>query len=140
MGFYSDMIPNIQYVMGPLHEISGSKSEFIWTESQNDAFNRSKELLMNSAVLAIPSNSDDAELILTTDASSTGYGASLTEKLHGIERPIGFTSGSFRKSQLNWTIAEKEAFAFIQGLNFFYTYIYMVETLHLEPTTGHCHT
>ena len=29
MGFYSELIPNIQYVMGPLHEISGSKSEFL---------------------------------------------------------------------------------------------------------------
>ena len=124
MGFYSELIPNIQYVMGPLHEISGSKSEFLWNEAQEEAFQRSKELLVNSSTLAIPSNDDNAELILSTDASSNGYGASLTEKLHGVERPIGFTSGSFRKSQLNWTISEKEAFAFVQGLNFFYTYLY----------------
>ena len=100
MGFYSELIPNIQYVMGPLHEISGSKSEFLWNEAQEEAFQRSKELLVNSSTLAIPSNDDNAELILSTDASSNGYGASLTEKLHGVERPIGFTSGSFRKSQI----------------------------------------
>ena len=88
MGFYSELIPNIQYVMGPLHEISGSKSEFIWKDAQEEAFLRAKELLVNSSTMAIPSNDDNAELILCTDASSTGYGARLTEKLHEVERPI----------------------------------------------------
>jgi len=124
MGFYSDLIPTIQYTMGPLHEICGSKSEFVWTDNQERAFLRAKELLVNSSYLSFPSNSDDGKLILSTDACETGYGACLTELLHGCEQPIGFTSGRFRNSQLNWTIAEKEAYAFVEGLNFFYTYLY----------------
>jgi len=124
MGFYSDLIPTIQYTMGPLHEICGSKSEFAWTDIQERAFLRAKELLVNSSYLSFPSNSEDSKLILSTDASETGYGACLTELLHGCEQPIGFTSGNFRSSQLNWTISEKEAFAFVEGLNFFHTYLY----------------
>ena len=52
-------------------------------------------MLVNNSTPAIPSNDDNAELILSTDASNTGYGAGLTEHLHSVERPIGFTSESF---------------------------------------------
>ena len=124
MSFYSDLIPNIQYVMGPLHKICGLKADFLWEEEQDQAFERAKELLVNSSYLCFPSNCPDAELILTTDASKDGYGACLAESKDGVEHPIGFTSGSFRNSQINWTIAEKEAYAFVTGLNFFYTYLY----------------
>ena len=85
-----------------------------------------KELLAHSATLAFPSNTENSQLILATDASCLGWGAVLTEKelTTEIERPIGFTSGRFRGPQERWCIAEKEAFAFVSALNFFYVYVY----------------
>ena len=123
--FYSTVVPALQYVMGDLHEITGSKTHFDWTAKQEAAFNRVKELLVNSATLAFPSNNPNSKLILSTDASKEGWGAALTERgPDGLERPIGFTSGRFRDAAMNWIIAEKEAAAFVNALNYFYVYLY----------------
>ena len=123
--FYSTVVPDLQYVMGSLHEITGSKSVFEWNREREEAFERIKELLVNSATLAFPSNSPNSKLILSTDASKEGWGAALTERGEdGLERPIGFTSGRFRDAAYNWIIAEKEAAAFINALNYFYVYLY----------------
>ena len=123
--FYGTVVPNLQYTMGPLHEIAGLKSSFKWGADQEEAFERVKELLVNSATLAFPSHGLNSKLVLSTDASSLGWGAALTELGEdGLERPIGFTSGRFRNASERWCIAEKEAFAFINALNFFYVYLY----------------
>ena len=123
--FYSTVVPSLQFVMGDLHEITGSKSDYTWTPKQEEAFNRVKELLVKSATLSFPSNDPNTKLILSTDASKEGWGAALTERgPDGLERPIGFTSGRFRDAAMNWIIAEKEAAAFVNALNYFYVYLY----------------
>ena len=125
IGFYSNLIRDLQFILGPLHSISGKTAEFVWGAQQEEAFVQAKERLAHSATLAFPRMDQDSKLILSTDASHLGWGAVLTEMgPEGIERPIGFTSGRFRNSSLNWVIAEKEAYAFVQALNFFYVYLY----------------
>ena len=125
IGFYTNLIPDLQFILGPLHAISGKTAEFVWGKEEDAAFELAKERLVKSATLAFPKMDKDSKLVLSTDASHLGWGAVLTEiGLDGIERPIGFTSGRFRKASLNWIIAEKEAYAFVQALNFFYVYLY----------------
>ena len=51
----------------------------------------------------------DEPIHIYTDASGLYWGGVLTQ--NGL--PLCFTSGKFSKSQLNWTILDKEAFAVI---------------------------
>ena len=121
ISFYTSSIPRLQHTLAPLHEISGSKAKFNWGPPQEEAFAKAKELLASCGSLAFPSRCDDNTLILTTDASNTGFGGVLTEKdKDGKEKPLGYYSGTFRDSQVNWPIREKELYALFYGLEHFY--------------------
>ena len=123
--FYSETVPNLQLNMGPLHRITGSTKDYIWDAEMDSAFNKVKELLANSVTLAYPRLGEKDRLILTTDACDKGFGCVLSEiNENAIERPLGFTSGCFRGAQERWKILEKECYALIQGLEYFYVYLY----------------
>ena len=50
-------------------------------------------------------------IFLQTDASDYGIGAYLFQLVDGIEKPVDFISKKLVKSQLAWTVPEKEAYA-----------------------------
>ena len=121
VGFYTTSLPMLQAIMGPLHAISGTKSKFEWKAEQQTAFDEVKQILSSCGPLAFPSKLGDYPLFLTSDASDTGYGSVLSERQpDGSERPLGYLSGTFRNSQVNWPIMEKELYSFYAGLNYFY--------------------
>ncbi|KAE9185100.1 hypothetical protein PF005_g21391 [Phytophthora fragariae] len=81
------------------------------------AFDQVKDALANAAVLNFPD--DEATTCLFTDASDVGYAINVTQvkdfdpKIPATEqqhRLIHCSSGTFTGSQLNWTVAEMEAF------------------------------
>ena len=119
--FFTSSIPSLQFILGPLHEITGSKAKFVWGERQEEAFLEAKQLLSSCGSLCFPSDSPDNTLVLTTDSSDLGYGSLLTEvSKDGIEKPLGYFSGNFQETQIRWPIREKELFSFYQALEFFY--------------------
>lgn len=119
--YYTTSLPMLQFVLGPLHEISGSKAKFEWTAKQEDAYQQVKEILASCGPLAFPDKDGKAPMYLTTDASDIGYGGVLSETgENGAERPLGYFSGSFRNSSLNWPILEKELYSLYHGLCYFY--------------------
>jgi len=123
--FYAETVPNLQLAMGPLHQITGKTKDFAWTDEIDESFQKVKNLLANSVTLAYPRLGEQDRLILTTDASETGYGCVLSEIGEDqIERPLGFSSGTFRGAQERWKIVEKECYALVQGLEYFYVYLY----------------
>ena len=123
--FYSTLVPKLQYKLAPLHAISGSKADFDWTDEQEKAFDEVKTALLAKTGLAFPSTLPTAKLIVTTDASDTGYGGMLSQKIgDDPEQPLGFTSGFFRGPSTRWAINEKELFAFIKTLEVFHHHTY----------------
>ena len=44
---------------------------------------------------------------------------------NALERPLGFSSGRFRDSQVKWPIKEKEMYAFVSGLEIFHINLYL---------------
>ena len=107
LNFYCTSLPMLQAVLDPLHKISGSSSTFKWGDEQQIAFEKAKEILTNCTHLAFPS--ENGSLILTTDASDKAYGGCLSEiNEMGIEVPIRYFSGTFKSSEKNWIIREKE--------------------------------
>ena len=119
--FYSTAIPLLQFVLSPLHSITGTKSEFDWADAQEESFLEAKRLLSSCGPIGFPTNEKGSSIILTTDASDKGYGAVLSEtQADGTERPLGFLSGTFRDAQERWIIREKELYAFFHGVEYFY--------------------
>jgi len=76
--------------------------------------------------MSYPDTDPRRTLFLTTDASNRGFGSVLTQlDSNGIERPLGFHSGSFKGSQENWEIRVKEMYAFFISLDFFHDYLFL---------------
>jgi hypothetical protein len=123
--FYSTLVPKLQFKLAPLHAISGSKTEYDWTSKQDEAFDDVKASLLAKTGLAFPSTDPDAQLIVTSDASDTGYGGMLSQKIgDNPEQPLGYTSGFFRGPAVRWAINEKELFAFLKTLEVFHHHTY----------------
>lgn len=94
------------------------------TSDERAAFDAVKDLLINSATLAHPS--DHATTCLFTDASQTGWAVVVTQvddfdpKVPIVEqqhRLLQCLSGTFTGSQLNWSVTEKEAFPLIMAVD-----------------------
>ena len=117
VNFYSTNLPELQRILDPLHKISGTTSKFVWGQRQQEAYEKAKEIMGGSGTLDFPN--EQGELILTTDASQSGYGGCLSQILKdGTEKPIRYFSGTFKGSEMNWIIREKELYSFYFGVQF----------------------
>ena len=63
--------------------------------------------------------SDTAPITLHTDASDYGVGGYLFQTLDGIDQPVAFVSKLLNKSQLRWSVIQKE----VSGI--FYSCMYL---------------
>ena len=68
-----------------------------------------KDYLQEAPILRYPDPA--AYYILYTDASKYAYAGVLTQSIDGSDHPVAYTSGLFRRSQLNWAALTKEAYA-----------------------------
>ena len=67
--------------------------------------------------------SDTAPITLHTDASDYGVGGYLFQTVDGIDQPVAFVSRSLNKSQLRWSVIQKEAYGI------FYSCMYLQSLL-----------
>ena len=67
--------------------------------------------------------SDIAQITLHTNASDYGVDGYLFQKVDGIDQPIAFVSKSLNKSQLRWSVIQKEAYGI------FYSCMYLQSLL-----------
>ncbi|GFX41934.1 transposon Tf2-9 polyprotein [Trichonephila clavipes] len=73
----------------PLTNLLRKDTPFEWTSETQEAFDDIKKAILNPPVLALPDQ--DAELQITTDASSRGIGAVLEQKYPNSEvKPLYF--------------------------------------------------
>ena len=129
VAFLSTSCPLLQYKCRALHEVAGKgKRKFEWTEKLQESFDSVKEHITQSCLMAYPSSDPRRRIFLTTDASDKGYGAILTQQdPHGREKPIGFLSGTFKDSQKNWPIRDKELYGLYRGLEQFFDYLWLTK-------------
>ena len=71
-------IPNLAETTQPLRELLVKNRLWTWTENQQSAFNKTKELLTLSPVLTL--FDPNLETAVSADASSFGLGAVLKQK------------------------------------------------------------
>ena len=110
-GYYRRFIKNFSQISQPLTELmptpqkknkkkSKEQKPWHWGEKQESAFNRLKELLSSTPILAYADYTKPFELHI--DASGIGLGAVLYQNQDGKNRVIAYASRGLTKSEKNY--------------------------------------
>ena len=133
VNFYRRFIANCSVISRPLSQLLKSK-KLEWTQECQDSFERLKTCLVNPPILSYPDYSSDKPLELFTDASYFGAGACLTQEQDGEQKIIAYISTTFNKSELNYSVLDKELTALRWGIKrlkpFLYGHFFVVHTDH----------
>ena len=126
-------IPNLAQINEPLRQLLRKDNEWIWSQPQDLAFKKIKEMLTSPAVLA--HYNVNTECIVAADASQYGIGAVLLQvDSHGNRRPISYASRSLSDTEKRYAVIEKEALASIWACEKFNDYLlgrpFQLETDH----------
>ena len=125
--------PNLATATEPLRALLKKESAWAWGPPQDTAFQRTKEGLITTPVLA--HYSPERETIIAADASASGLGAVLMQiQDDGTRRPVSYISRALTDAEKNYAVIEKEALAATWASERFSEYIlgkqYTLETDH----------
>ena len=120
--YYGRFLPHRPSVLAPLYVLLQTDTPWRWTPTEQEAFNRSKELLTSSTVVV--HFNPELPIILACDASAYGVGAVLAHKMpDGSERPVGFASRTLSKAEKGYSQIEKEGLSCVFGVTKFHAYL-----------------
>ena len=120
--FYRRFIPDFSNIAEPLTKLTRKHAKFEWTDQCQMAFDVLKQKLCTPPVLAFPDPTKP--YILYTDASENCIVGLLAQECPDGERPLQYLSHQLSKSQRNWPIIEKEAYAIVFALQKFRQFLY----------------
>ena len=107
----------------PLFALTKKGVEYEWTKQCQDVFERLKDLLTTSPILAFPNFSKG--FLLATDASGIGLGAVLSQVQEDDSiRPIVYASRTLQKHECNYGVTELEALGVVWAVKHFRSYLY----------------
>ena len=123
LNYYGKFLPNLSTVLTPLHALLHKNVRYNWTERQEQAFTKSKQLVQSSQLLV--HYDPNKPIALACDASPYGVGAVISHVMEdGDERPICFASRSLTKAEQGYSQLEKETLACVWGVKKFHNYLY----------------
>lgn len=130
--YYRKFIKNFAILTNPLNKLTRKNSTFVWTKECEEAFQKLKNCLASTPILAYPDF--EKEFVIVTDASKIGVGGTLCQKKNGILKPISYFSKAFSKGEANKATIEQELLGIYFAIIHFRPYIYgrkfMVKTDH----------
>ena len=118
--YYRTFVKNFADLEAPLRDAT---KDFKWTESQDRPFNAIKFAISLAPTLS--KISPNAQLIINTDCSNKGMGATLTQLKNGKEHPIAFWSRMLTKAEKNYPTIKKELAAMYHAVKRFKPFIHM---------------
>lgn len=89
-----------------------------WTDIQEEAFNKLKQMIASAPVLKYYNPEED--LVLQSDSSETGLGAALLQ----AGQPVAFCSRALTPTEKGYAQIEKECLAILFGMEKFHQYTY----------------
>ena len=119
--YFRRFVPDFAELSAPLHDLTKPSTRFKWTEVENHSFNELKSRLCNPPVLAFPD--PNKTYILTTDASTYGLGAILSQKTDGQEKVIAYLSRKLSTAELNYGATDLEMLAVCYAIEQFRPYL-----------------
>src|SRR5664279_601234 len=130
-GWFREHIPRYAEVALPLTELTSKRvpNRIPWGAREREAFNELKRLLCEEAE---PLEIIDWSIpfIIRSDASNHSVAGVLAQKSTKGERPIAFYSKKLSGPQKMWATIEKEAFAVLEALRRFRSWVFGYE-IHL---------
>ena len=120
---YSKFIRCLADLSVPLNNLLKKDVAWEWTETHQSCFDKLKEALTTTTVLA---HFDPKMPIgLACDASAVGIGAVIYHKYpDGSERPIAYASKTLSDSERNYSQIEREALSIVFGIKKFHQHLY----------------
>ena len=99
----------------PLSQLTSVKVPFSWGAEHQSAFEKIKEVMTCTPVLALPDPSKP--FVLETDASNFAVGAVLLQAgVDGVEHPVAFFSRKMLPAENNYPVHDKEMLAIVSAL------------------------
>ena len=115
-------IPNLAEVNAPLRELLRKNTVWIWSQHQELAFQRIKEMLVSPQVLA--HYDPKKPTIIAADACNSGIGAVLLQiQEDESRRPVSYISRCLNDAEKNYAVIEKEALAATWACDRFSDYV-----------------
>ena len=112
--FYRRFIKDFAKIASPLTRLTGDVP-FRWTEQENQAFERLKQIFITEPVLA--QFDPDRETVVETDSSGYAVGGTLSQyDDQGVLRPVAYFSKKNNPHECNYEIHDKEMLAIIRCL------------------------
>lgn len=108
-GYYRRFIQGYGLICRPFFDAL-KKDAFSWSEKQEQAFTKIKNIMSSPPILALPNFSQP--FVLEADPSGTGIGAVLMQG----GRPISFLSKTLGPKAAATSIYEKEAMAILEAI------------------------
>ena len=134
--YYRRFVRGFAEVAAPLHALAGKYAPFEWSEECQLAFEKLKEALTTSPILAMPS--DEGRYILDTDASETLFDAVLSQVQNAETRVIAYASRTYNKAERNYCTTRKELLAVVLFIRQFKQYLvgsrFLIRTDHATLT------
>jgi len=116
--YFRDHIRGHSLIVSPLQALikpkQGQHKVLEWTSEATSAFDTIKERILSCPTLYFVD--ENAPIFLETDASDTGHGAYLYQRINNEQLPIAFISKSFTPIQKRWSTFEHEAYAIVYAL------------------------
>ena len=115
-------IANFSQIAHPLHLLTKKYQEYIWSETQQQAFQELKDQLTLSPVLRLPDLSKP--FFVQTDTSKLGTGTVLLQKDDtGISHPCAYLSQALVGAEQNYQVYDLELLAVIRALKAWRLYL-----------------
>ncbi|GFO21313.1 Zinc finger protein [Plakobranchus ocellatus] len=124
LGYFKEFVPNFVAVSAPLSDLvrKGQPNIVNWGDSQERAYNSLKVAVTSKPVLQLPDV--NKKFVLRTDASDRGLGAALMQENEGTLFPVAYASKKLTDRERKYSVAEREALAFVWGVKKFSLYLY----------------
>jgi len=119
--YYRRFVNDFASKAEPLTALTRAGLRFNWTDRAQTAFEKLKDALLETPVLAFPY--PNKPCILDTDASDVAIGAVLSQVVDGLERPIAFFSKVMSPAQRNYCATRRELLAVIAAMQHFRHYL-----------------
>ena len=115
-------MPHFADIAKPLTQLTKKDKLWDWNQECHKSFGEMKSKLSSNPVLAFPDF--NIPVLLTTDASTVGLVAILSQVQEGVERPISFASRQLNKAERAYSASELETLAVVWTTNYFRCYLY----------------
>ena len=115
--YYRQFVPSFADVAHPLYQCA--TTPFLWTPEAEDALQQLKRALMAPPIL-------DCLFVLDTDASGTGIGAILSQRLppDNKEKVIRYYSRVLSSPERHYCVTRRELLAVVKAVKHFHVYLY----------------